>query len=123
MVETLSAEAFYSQGKQGKLMGLRCEKGHVTAPPRHSCTTCQSLRLSPKELSGYGRVVEYTEVHSKAKDFPLETPYKLALVKLDEGPSLLGILEVKPQVEGARVRVRFRTLKEAERPRIFFEIQ
>lgn len=75
------------------------------------------------ELSGYGRVVEYTEVHSKSKDFPLETPYNLALVKLDEGPSLLGILELKPQVDDARVRVRFRTLNETERPRIFFEIQ
>ncbi|MGI0078891.1 MAG: Zn-ribbon domain-containing OB-fold protein [Nitrososphaerales archaeon] len=126
MVEKLSAETFYAEGgRSGKLLGLRCEKGHVTVPPRHSCRICQSLALSVVELSCQGQILEYTQVYSKSKDFPLEAPYLLALARLDEGPNLLGIVEgSKIPEDNARVRVAFRTLKghETERPRIFFEL-
>ena len=126
MVEKLSTETFYAEGaRSGKLLALRCEKGHVTLPPRHSCVVCQSLDLSSTELSGHGRILEYTEVHSKSKDFPLEAPYLLALAKLDEGPNLLGIVGgSKIPEDNAEVKVMFRNLSgsETERPRIFFEI-
>jgi uncharacterized OB-fold protein len=123
LVETLTTEEFYSKGMSGKLLGLRCENGHITAPPRHSCSTCRSQKLSIIELSGFGNIVEYTEVNSKSNDFPLETPYNLGIVKLDEGPNLLGIVEAKPEKDGVRVKVSFRALTQSERPRIFFEIQ
>ena len=124
-MEKLSTETFYLEGKRsGKILGLRCEKGHVTLPPRHSCLVCQSLNLSVVELSGYGKILEYTKVYSKSKDFPLETPYVLAFARLDEGPNLLGIVEgSKAPEEDARVKVTFQTVKETERPRIFLKIQ
>ena|GEM_PF-348679 len=131
--ERLTAEEFYEEASRtGKLLGLKCERGHYTAPPLRSCRICRSRTLKVVELSGRGVVSSFTEVFVKSKEFPLETPYKLALVKLDEGPSILGILDdslkktLTEPIIGVRVRVEFRTLREyskngeTKRPRIFF---
>jgi uncharacterized OB-fold protein len=124
MGETLSIDQFYSAGKSQRLLGLRCNKGHITAPPRHSCQVCNSSNLAVVELSGKGNVVSYTEVHSKSKEFPVGTPYVLALVKLEEGPNLLGTIQQQPKLEQA-VRVKFEEKEEGGNakgwPRITFE--
>ena len=78
------------------------------------------------ELSGKGKVVSYTEVYSKSKEFPVETPYVLALVRLEEGSNLLGVLKQQTKIElGQAVRVKFEEGGEkldANRwPRITFE--
>ncbi|MFI5421958.1 MAG: Zn-ribbon domain-containing OB-fold protein, partial [Nitrososphaerales archaeon] len=74
-------------------------------------------------LSGKGKVVSFTEVFMKSKEFPVETPYVLALVRLVEGGNLLGVLDTKSGFGelGANVQVEFRQLNEIERwPRIYF---
>ena len=130
--ELLSTAAFYEEGKKGKLRGLKCEAGHITVPPRHSCRICQSTNLSVVELSGRGMILACTEVFSKSGEFPLETPYVLALVALEEGGNLLGILRApfEKSVHDAKVRVKFEIVlkdehlsPERERPRIFFELE
>ena len=127
MVEVLSIQAFYEEGRKGKLMGLKCEAGHVTVPPRHCCMVCNSENMSAVELLGTGRIISWTEVFSKSGEFPAETPYVLALVELEEGGHLLGILRCSAENE-AKVRVLFEIVpkveilnNEKERPRIFFE--
>jgi len=130
--ELLSTAAFYEEGKRGKLKGLKCEACHITVPPRHSCRICQSTNLNVVELSGSGMVIACTQVFSKSVEFPLETPYVLALVALEEGGNLLGILRApfEKGFHGAKVRVKFEIVPKAEhlspereRPRIFFELE
>ena len=122
MTETLTVARFYSEGKNsGKVLGLICDRGHTTAPPRHSCRVCNSTQLKVKELTGYGKVVSFTEVYAKSKDFPLATPYTLAFVELAEGGNLLGILDEKVTHLGAKVKVSFRIIRnDSNQPTIFF---
>jgi uncharacterized OB-fold protein len=145
-LEVLTIDKFYAEGKlNSKLLGLRCKNGHITTPPRHSCRICNSLELSIVELSGRGKIVSFTKVFAKSKDFPLEAPYVLVLVKLDEGPNLLGILNIAKLNEksesgernaqvsmGDVVKVRFREIVEnslnghsatEKWPRIFFRFE
>jgi uncharacterized OB-fold protein len=123
LTESLTVERFYDQAKKsGKVLGLICDKGHVTVPPRHSCRVCGSTELTVKELAGIGKIVSFTEVYVKSKEFPLDTPYTLTLVRLEEGGNLLGILDSKASNFGKEVKVSFRTIRsDSSQPRIFFE--
>ncbi|MCL4518101.1 MAG: Zn-ribbon domain-containing OB-fold protein [Thaumarchaeota archaeon] len=119
----LSVSDFYSAGRGGKLLGLSCEKGHVSVPPRASCRVCGLQDLHTVELSGRGNVVSFTEVYSKSSEFPLEVPYVLALVSLEEGGNLLGIVEKGAEIRhGSKVLVEFRDLPNSQWPRIFFKL-
>ncbi len=132
----LSADQFYEQGGKGKLLGLKCESGDVTVPPRASCRICGSTNLETVELSGKGVIISYTDVFSKAGDFPLDTPYTLAVIRLEEGGNLLATLynsksgkrEIK---QGGKVKIRFlpvfqrpyRSISENGRPTIFADLE
>lgn len=126
----LSVDQFYSEAKgSGILLGLRCDRNHVTVPPRHTCRVCGSRELTVVELSKLGTVISFTVVYTKSGSFPLDVPYILALVNLDEGGNLLGVVE-RGAVSGnpiipshLRVKVCFKTLSQdpRERPRIFFQ--
>jgi len=123
MILTLTDESFYNSGSEGKLLGLKCDSGHVTVPPRKICLTCGSSQLETIELSGRGKIQSFTQVFAKSRDFPVKTPYTLCLVELDEGGKLLGILDssVEPR-HGSNVLIRFRKIEETGWPRIFFEL-
>lgn len=126
MMEKLSVSQFYSEAtRSGVILGLKCVNGHVTVPPRHSCRVCNSEELTVTSLSGIGRVVSFTKVYTKSAEFPLQIPYNLALVQLEEGGSLFGIIEEeegKSPTFGLKVKVRFKKIPEdSDRPRIFFD--
>jgi uncharacterized OB-fold protein len=124
MSEILTADSFYDHGRKGKLMGLKCRSGHVTVPPRMSCQVCRSSDLEVTQLSGKGKVISFTEVFVKSKEFPIDTPYTLALVQLVEGGKLLGVvdsLSSRSVTQEAPVKIEFRQLGDKpEWPRIFF---
>lgn len=125
MGEKLTVDNFYAEGLKGKLLGLQCESGHVTVPPKSSCRVCTSQDLRIAQLSGIGKIVSFTDVYSKSKEFPIEVPYTLALVTLEEGGNLLGIIE-KTRTTIRRdlgVSISFRKLENGGKqgwPRIFF---
>jgi uncharacterized protein len=124
-MEVLTVDTFYSEGAKGRLLGVKCEQGHVSVPPRTSCEVCGSRNVSATKLSGRGEVISFTEVFSKARDFPLDTPYVLALLRLQEGGKLLGVADnpAKNVAHGTKVKVEFRRIKsdgESAWPRIFF---
>ena len=60
----------------------------------------------------------------KAKEFPIDTPYTLALVELDEGGNLLGVLrgQVAGVKYGSRIAVKFVDVTNEKWPRIFFDV-
>ena len=120
--EILTVDEFYEAASNGKLLGLKCSNGHVSVPPRMSCIECGDNSLKRIELSGYGKVISWTEVFVKSKEFPINVPYLLTLVRLDEGGNLVGIIQEGVAKYGSRVRISFRKLNEKEWPRIFFSI-
>ena len=77
--------------REGRLMGLRCNKcQELLCPPRGACSHCGSTDLERVELSGKGRIASFTTLFVAAEGRDSELPYALALVALDEGPHLIG---------------------------------
>jgi uncharacterized OB-fold protein len=72
--------------------------------PRAVCPSCLSGGLEWRRVSGRGRLHTFTIVHRGPKDFPLGTPYVLAVVELDEGPRLMTNLVGVP-VDPVHVRI------------------
>lgn len=65
--------------------------------PRASCPHCLAGDLEWRRVSGRGRLETFTIVHRGPKDFPLGTPYVLAIVALDEGPRMMtNLVGIEP---------------------------
>lgn len=72
--------------------------------PRAVCPHCLSGALEWRRVAGRGRLHTFTVVHRGPKDFPLGTPYVLAIVELDEGPRLMTNL-VEVPADPAHLRI------------------
>ncbi len=85
---------FFSELLEGKLVGVKCKDcGNVLCPPKSTCD-CGSRNLERIELSGNGRIVSYTTTYVAPVGYDKEVPYVVAIVELDEGPWIVGRLEV-----------------------------
>jgi uncharacterized OB-fold protein len=90
---TFGIECFYRFIGEGKLMAVKCNKcGKILLPPRPICNKCYSKDLSWIELKGRGKLLTYTIIHVAPKQFETLAPYAVGIVKLDEGPQLLGMI-------------------------------
>ena len=77
------------------------------------CPTCRrDGELESYKFNGEGEIVTYTIIHTAAEGFEHQTPYALAIVKLDEGPRLTSQIIGKPEEMkiGMRVKSVFRKL-------------
>jgi uncharacterized OB-fold protein len=87
----LPYQQFAEALKQGKLLGLKCSSCRaITTPPRFSCGQCGSTQLVVAELSGLGQIESFTVI--RAAPEPFLAPYIVCMVKLLEGPRLMGNL-------------------------------
>ncbi len=78
-----------------RLRGSRCPAcGTVAFPERAVCGACACRALQPAELSGEGRVHAFTTVRTPPAGF--DQPYLAAVVDLDEGPRVFGMLTAEP---------------------------
>jgi len=69
------------------LVGEICpDCGVKLFPPRDVCPACGGPAKTPYTFSGRGTVYSYTTMHSAPEGFEEQTPYVVALVKLQEGP-------------------------------------
>ncbi len=84
----------YSEAlKENKLLGLKCKAcGALTATPRRVGRGCNSPDLEVMQLKGTGKIQTFTTVFVAAEGREAECPYVIVLVKLDEGPWLMGNL-------------------------------
>jgi len=84
----------YSEAlKQDKLLGLKCKQCKaVTVPPKIVCGECGSADLDVVQLSGKGEIQTYTVVFVPPEGRESEAPYIITLVKLEEGPWIMGNL-------------------------------
>jgi uncharacterized OB-fold protein len=96
------ANLFRVDGDAVRLCGSRCPAcGAAAFPARTVCGDCGHRSLEAAELSGRGRVHAATSVATPPAGF--ERPYLAAVVDLDEGPRVFGLLTADPGPAG-RVR-------------------
>ena len=55
-------------------------------PPRDVCPHCAGEAKTPYVFSGKGEVYSYTTVYDAPEGYETNTPYTVALIKLEEGP-------------------------------------
>lgn len=115
--------ADWTQGVE-RLVASRCAScGHRWYLPRNACPRCGSADLAASVTAGTGTVVAATTVHRAPPGAaPVDGPFGLVLVDLDDGVRVMGRSPVGLR-PGERVAVRFDRLgpPTGERPVPFFE--
>jgi len=98
--------------KQDKLLGLKCQGcGAIVVPPKMVCGVCSRLDMDIIELSGRGEIVTFTVANVASEGREDEVPYIIVMVKLDEGPWIMGNLtgiaseEANVEIIGRRVKM------------------
>ena len=86
---TPETQHFWDGTKQGELRLQRCKDcGHIYFPPRPLCPACSSRNVEVFVASGKGKLLSYVINHRPHPSF--DSPYAIALVELDEGPTLMS---------------------------------
>ena len=93
---------------EGRLELQACRDcGAVQYPPREACAKCLSLRLDWRAADGAGELLSETKVHhSNELYYRDRVPFRLGLVRLREGPTLLAHVHGDCPAAPAPVRVR-----------------
>lgn len=80
--------------------------GAVQYPPREACHRCLSERLAWRAQDGAGELVSETVLrHSQELFFRERVPWRLGLVRLDAGPSVVTHVHADCAAAPSRVRV------------------
>jgi uncharacterized protein len=104
------SQPFWDACRERRLVIQRCEScsGYVFIPQAF-CPHCLGRSLNWVQAAGTGSIVTYTVVW-RPQTPAFETPYVIAVVRLDEGVDMLtNLIDAPPEQVciGARVRVRF----------------
>jgi hypothetical protein len=85
---TQETEAFWTGGKDGKLLIQRCTHcGLYQHPPLPICSACRTETVAPTPVSGKGKVKTYTVNHQQWLP-GLDEPFVICAVELDEQSEL-----------------------------------
>lgn len=90
-------QTWWDATREGKLLIQRCPAcGHHQHYPRNVCTSCGTLGPEFVACEGRGTIYSHTTVH-RAPHPAFEPPYVVALVRLEEGPVLMGnVVGIEP---------------------------
>jgi len=95
----------------------------VQYPPRETCQRCLSDRLPWTDQTGGGELLAETTVHlSQDSYFRERAPWRIGMVRLDAGPTLIAHLPAAGAVAPARVRVVARLDKSGQGVLVAFPI-
>ncbi len=98
--------------------------GTTQYPPREACRKCLSTRLAWREQTGEGRLIAATTLHhSNDLFFRERLPWRLGLVHLDAGPTVMVHLHGEVGDEPQRVRVGARLDRAGEAVMIGFPFE
>jgi len=104
-VPTPETRPFWDAARRHELCLQRCHTcGRHVFFPRAACPHCFGSDLEWRRVSGRGTVHTFTVVHRGQRQFPLPTPYVIAIVELDEGPRLMTNL-VGIAADAAKIRI------------------
>ncbi len=112
MSKVVTLKAFFEEARAGRLTGIRCGHcGELAIPPKEFCPACQERAWEPVPLDGHGTITSFTVIRVPPRGRADEAPYAVAVVRLDEGVSLLGrILDIPLDALKVGMAVRFRPL-------------
>lgn len=115
MPRSRAALRFTAYAAQGQLRLQKCaDCGFWSYPPRDVCHKCWSDRLTWVEVSGQGRLLSDTTLHTSTNlYFRARMNWRIGTVKLDEGMTVLAHVHSDVQ-EGAGVRLIARTDKSGQ---------
>lgn len=124
---TPETEEWWEATRHRRLMLQKCLScAAVQLYPRVICTSCGALDPELVEARGTGVVYSHTTVRKSPRPDHFTAPYSVALVRLDEGPTLLSNL-VGAGWESAqcdsRVRVVWEALEDGRHLPLFTRIQ
>jgi uncharacterized OB-fold protein len=108
----ITLKNFFDEARAGRLTAIKCGHcGELAIPPKEFCPGCQQRAWSAVPLSGTGTVASFTIIRVAPRGAPAPAPYAVAVVKLDEGVSLLGrVVDIPFETLKAGLPVRFRPL-------------
>ncbi|HEV8458416.1 MAG TPA: OB-fold domain-containing protein [Methylomirabilota bacterium] len=108
----ITLKNFFEEARAGRLTAIKCGHcGELAIPPKEFCPGCQQRAWSAVPLSGTGTVASFTIIRVPPRGAPAPAPYAVAVVKLDEGVSLLGrVVDIPFETLKAGLPVRFRPL-------------
>lgn len=101
---TPDSKPFWEAAKRHELRIQRCvDCKEAFFYPRNTCPGCLSGRVEWFNASGRGKLHTFSIVYRGLRYPPLEPPYVLAMVELDEGPRLMtNLVGIEP--DPARIR-------------------
>ncbi len=86
---TPETQHFWDGTKAGELRLQRClDCGEIYFPPRPLCPACSSRNVEAFAASGRGTLLSYV-INQRAHP-AFDGPYAIALVKLEEGPTMMS---------------------------------
>ena len=103
---THDTEPFWEGTKAHKLMLPYCAACDAyDFYPRPFCRKCFSWDIEWKEASGKGKIATYVINHRGPRGFEDKTPYVIAVVELEEGPSMMTnlVMDEEPTAENVSV--------------------
>jgi uncharacterized protein len=105
---SLETAEYWAGAKRRELMIQQCRScGAHQFYPRVLCVTCSSRSVTWVRASGNATVRSYTVVRRPVSEaYAADVPYVVALVKLDEGPTMMTqIVGIKPELVRIGLRV------------------
>jgi uncharacterized OB-fold protein len=124
-VAEFTTKSFNDYLREKRIRGTECgDCGSVHLPPRPLCPNCSSRNLKWIDLRGEGVIQSFTVIYVPLTRMQGRSPYAVGVVKLDDGPSISGlILDVSGEEEisvGSRVRAEF--VSEGEKTSLCFRL-
>ena len=112
---TPETQDFWDGTKAGKLRLQRCKScSKVYFPPRPFCPECASASVESFDASGKAKLHSYVINMRPAPGFEAEAPYAIAIVKLDEGPTMMSnIVECEQTPEALQLDMPLEVVFEA----------
>ena len=100
---------FWEHAKQNQLAMQVCDAcGDIHFPASPVCPKCLSDQQEWRAVSGRGELVSWVEFHRAYwPGFAADLPYRVCLVKLEEGPLLISNLVGEEPAIGEKVEVIF----------------
>jgi uncharacterized OB-fold protein len=92
--DEFNLNCFYDHLAKGQIKAVKCKAcRNFVMPPSSICNHCFSKDLEWVKLNGTGKIISFSEVHVSSNAFQPNTPYVVAVVEMDEGVRLAGVVK------------------------------
>jgi uncharacterized OB-fold protein len=122
-IPTAISAPFWDAVRRGEFMLQRCDDcGRALFYPRAHCPHCWSGRVRWQPASGRGTVRSFSVIHRPGHfAWAAAAPYTIAIVELEEGPTLLSqLLLERPDAARVGMAVRMRPVQVGKQVLPFF---